>query len=82
MIYVIDECMSMQHWCYETDRDKLAFSEKKTYSRPTLSTTNLTRTGLELNPVLRGDGLATNRLRHGMAPHIMTEVLYMSTKVY
>jgi hypothetical protein len=33
-------------------------------------------------PVLRGDRLATNRLRHGMAPYIMTEVLCMSTKVY
>jgi hypothetical protein len=73
---------SMQHWWYETDREKLAFSEKKTYSRPTLTTTNLTWTGLELNPILRGDRLATNRLRHGMAPHITTEVLYMSTKVY
>jgi hypothetical protein len=79
---VIDECMGMQHWWYETDGEKLAFSEKKTYSRPTTSIMNLTWTGLELNPVLRGDGLATNRLRHGMAPHIMTEVLYVSTEEY
>ena len=39
--------------------------EKKTCTSSTLSTTNLTRTRLGLNPTLRGDRSATNRLRHG-----------------
>jgi hypothetical protein len=34
---------------------------------PLLSTTNPTLTGLELNPVLRGEMPVTNRLSHGTA---------------
>ena len=36
-----------------------------TCSNATLSTTNLTRTILELNPGLRGEGPTNNRIRHG-----------------
>lgn len=37
---------------------------RKTLSTSTLSTTNLMWTGLESNPDLRGERLATNRLSH------------------
>jgi len=49
------------------------------YCSTTLSTTNSTLTGMELNPSLLGERLATNRLsyvnmasiRNGQVPHIL-----------
>jgi hypothetical protein len=63
--------MSVEHWWNETDREKLTYAEKS------LSDTNLTSTGLESNPGLRGERPGTNCLCHGTAKDLESNVDYI-----
>ena len=51
---------SMEYWMNNTDRKRL-----NTRGKPCLTDTNLTRTDLRMNPGLRGEKPATNRLSNG-----------------
>jgi hypothetical protein len=57
--------MSMEHWWKHTVAKTPKYLEKKTFPTATLSTTNLTWTGLGSNPGVRGERAATNILSHG-----------------
>jgi hypothetical protein len=61
--------MIMGHWWNGTDRIKQKFSEKhsNTLHNDTLSTTNLTWTGMGSNLDLRSERSVTNRLSHDAA---------------
>jgi len=54
--------MNMEYWQNDTDRGR-----PKYFPSATLSTTNPTWTDLGVNPGLRVEMLATNRLSYGMA---------------
>jgi hypothetical protein len=60
---VADVWMSMGHWWNDTDRGNWS-TGRKTFPILMLSTSNLTWTDLESNPILRSDSpaLATNGL--------------------
>jgi hypothetical protein len=55
----------MEHRWNEIDRKETEVFGEKTCPSATLSTTNPTWTDLGLNPGLRGERAATNRLSHG-----------------
>ena len=71
MIYSVsvDECKIMGYWWNGTDRRKLwsLGGGGGTFPSASLSNTDLTATGLGLNPGLSDDRPANNRLSHGTA---------------
>jgi len=59
--------MSTVHLWNDNDRTKVTYSGKKPVPNATMPTTNLTRIGLVLQPGLRGDRSANDRLSRGTA---------------
>jgi len=59
--WVVGECMGMEHWWSDTDRENW---NTETWLSATLSTTILIRTDLGSKPGLHGDSPATDRLSH------------------